>query len=175
MSHNVLDILGRHHQEWIELINSFGKCDNAEDLVQDAYIKIDKYCTEDKAIKDGEPNRAYLWFVFRSVYYQSHQKTPEIKLGEGFQVEYEEEVNDFERAFDEILYKINKEKTSWHWYDVKLFDLYTKSDMSMRDISSETGISLSSIFQTLKNCKTKLKKAIGEDYQDFINGDYDKI
>jgi hypothetical protein len=45
----------------------------------------------------------------------------------------------------------------------------------MRDISKGANISLSSIFNSLKNCKTRLKENVGEHYEDYLNEDYHLI
>jgi predicted DNA-binding protein YlxM (UPF0122 family) len=64
---------------------------------------------------------------------------------------------------------------NWHWYDSMLFKVYKEGNASMRDIAKDSGISLTSIFNTLKNCKERLKEEVGEDYTDFTNQDYDLI
>jgi predicted DNA-binding protein YlxM (UPF0122 family) len=58
---------------------------------------------------------------------------------------------------------------------IKLFNLYRESNLSMREIAEETDISLTSIFNTLKNCKERLREAIGEDFQDYLNEDFELI
>jgi predicted DNA-binding protein YlxM (UPF0122 family) len=63
----------------------------------------------------------------------------------------------------------------WHWYDQKLFKLYRDTDMSIRKIAAETGISWVSIFNTLKKCKKDLNDKFNEDYDDYLNGDYERI
>jgi predicted DNA binding protein len=45
--------------------------------------------------------------------------------------------------------------------------------MSMRQIAAETGISTKTIFYSIKKSKEKLKENIAEDYEDYINGDYE--
>ena len=45
----------------------------------------------------------------------------------------------------------------------------------MRELSNETKISLSSIFHTIKTCKERIVSEVGEDYEDYINEDYEKI
>jgi predicted DNA-binding protein YlxM (UPF0122 family) len=47
--------------------------------------------------------------------------------------------------------------------------------MSMRDIASETNISLTSIYNTLKNCKERLRENVGDDWEDFLNKDFELI
>jgi predicted DNA-binding protein YlxM (UPF0122 family) len=63
--------------------------------------------------------------------------------------------------------KVWKEVNEWHWYDHKMFEIYMNSDMSMRDISRETTISLSSIFNTIKNGKDRIKDRFKEDYKKY--------
>jgi hypothetical protein len=45
----------------------------------------------------------------------------------------------------------------------------------MRDIEKETGISLFSIFDTLKNSKEYVQEKINEDYEDYQNGESERI
>jgi hypothetical protein len=71
--------------------------------------------------------------------------------------------------------EFNEEMDNWHWYDSMLFKVYKEGNASMRDIAKDSGISLTSIFNTLKNCKERLKEGVGEDYEDFSNNDFDLI
>ena len=45
----------------------------------------------------------------------------------------------------------------------------------MRTLSKETGISTSSIFTTLKKCKDAIREEVAEDYQDYLNEEYELI
>jgi predicted DNA-binding protein YlxM (UPF0122 family) len=74
-----------------------------------------------------------------------------------------------------LLTILDDEVSNWHWYDQKLFKLYKDSDLSMREISKETNISVTSIFNTIKNCKTRINESVGETYEDYINEDYELI
>jgi predicted DNA-binding protein YlxM (UPF0122 family) len=62
---------------------------------------------------------------------------------------------------------IDDEIDSWYWYDKKMTKLYFNTKMSMRDISKETKISLSSIFNTLTNAKEKIRKRAKKEYQRY--------
>lgn len=55
----------------------------------------------------------------------------------------------------------------WYWYDRKLFRLYYDNNMSMRQISKATGISLKSVFNSLKIAKSKLRDELQEDYDNY--------
>jgi DNA-binding MarR family transcriptional regulator len=56
-----------------------------------------------------------------------------------------------------------------------LYDIYYKSEQSQRDLAKATGISLSSLSNSLKTQKKTIKKLVGEDYQDYINQDYEWV
>jgi DNA-directed RNA polymerase specialized sigma24 family protein len=94
---------------------------------------------------------------------------------ETYQIQAPTNEVDKHEAYLKILGKIEQEVDSWHWYDQKLFELYRDTDLSIRDIAAETTISSSSIFNTLKNCKEKIRVAVGEDYTDYKNEDYELI
>ena len=78
-------------------------------------------------------------------------------------------------VLDEVIHKIEKEIDTWHVYDQMLFRLYLNSGKSMREIANGTGISLRSIFNTINDCKERIKANCSEDYEDLINKDYEKI
>jgi len=82
---------------------------------------------------------------------------------------------DDEIGYNEITTKIDNHIEGWRWYDKTLFILYRDTNMSIRKIAEETNISWVSIFNTLKKCKEELKEIFKEDYEDYINQDYDRI
>ena len=47
--------------------------------------------------------------------------------------------------------------------------------MSMRKLAKETKISVKSIFNSCKNYKDILKSKFGEDFEDYLNGDFNLI
>lgn len=97
-----------------------------------------------------------------------------IRLGQNF--DKQETIDqDNEKAFEVLIKKIEKEIKTWHWYDRMLFETYISNNKSMRKLSQDTKISLTSVFNTLKNCKLRLQKVIGEDYEDYMNKDFELI
>jgi DNA-directed RNA polymerase specialized sigma24 family protein len=146
----VLEILAKHHQEWVAIANSFGA---SEDLVQDMYLRAHKY--KGYLDSNNEPNRAFIWISMRNLFYD------QIKKGH-----HNIELDTTYHSIPEIpceylrdaLELVNATKKQWHHFDAMLFDLYLHTDLSMRDIERETGISLSCIFLTIKRCKERLKQ-----------------
>ncbi len=90
------------------------------------------------------------------------------------QLEYNDKIQQ-EEAYNKFCELIDDYIQDWHWYDQKLFKLYRDTDMSIRKIAAETGISFVSIFNTLKKCKLDLKNKFGDDYEDYLNADYERI
>lgn len=173
---NWLSIVAKHHKDWVKIVNSFGEYDYAEDIVQEMYIAIHKYTTPDKIIKNGEVSKGYIFFTLRSLYYQFYNaknKVNKISL-DNVQLEYSNDIEQ-EEAFAKVCNLMDNYIEDWHWYDQKLFKLYRDTDMSIRKIAKETGISWVSIFNTLKKCKKDIKDKFKEDYDDYLNGDYERI
>lgn len=173
---DALNVLAKHHKEWVKIVRSFGEHDLAEDVVQDVYLRIHKYNYE-KILKDGKPNIALMWMMLRNRAYEIN-KTGNVQflsLDEARGVA--DELSDVEKheALHRFYTKINEEMENWHWYDSMLFKVYKEGNASMRDIAKDSGISLTSIFNTLKNCKERLKEEVGDDYLDYINTDYELI
>ena len=171
-----LSIIVKHHNEWIKIINSFGEYDYAEDIVQEMYIALHKYAKPKKIIKDGEVSKGYVFFTLRSLYYQYYNtknKITKVSL-DNIQIEHQDDIEQQE-AYAKVCDLMDNYIEDWHWYDQKLFKLYRDTDMSIRKIAKETGISWVSIFNTLKKCKKDLNDKFNEDYDDYLNGDYERI
>jgi RNA polymerase sigma factor (sigma-70 family) len=174
-----LSKVAEHHEDYLRMVRALGEDFLAEDIVQEMYIKLIKYCTPKKILRqDGQVNKSYVYFVLRNLFldYQKeknkHRKVNIDKIKPiGVEYEYIEETE----AFTSVIEKIDSEVETWHWYDQMLFELYRESGKSIRKLSKETRISTSSIFQTLKYCKNEIKINVGEDYEDFINEDYELL
>lgn len=122
------------------------------------YLRLLKYTDKEKIVKDGEVNKAYVWFTLRSVYMmfiKEQKKIHKVRLSEDFDIpDTEDEHFELKRVYSYI--------DKWEWYDKKLFTLYLKTDLSIRQLAKEMGISLTSVFYTLKNCKQDLKDNINK-------------
>jgi len=173
-----LAIVAKQHNEWIRIVNSFGEYDYAEDIVQEAYLILYKYAKPEKVIEGDFIRRGYMYFTLRTtyyLYYNQKRKVNKVSIDDGhLQLEDTNNVEEHE-AYNKICLKIDKEIEDWHWYDKKLFILYRDSGMSIRKIAAETKISWVSIFNSLKNAKGIIRDKLNEDYQDYLNEDYDKI
>ena len=70
-------------------------------------------------------------------------------------------------AFNTLSLKLDEYIEDWHWYDREMFEWYRHSGMSIRKIAASTTISWVSIFNTLKDCKLKVKQDLKQDYETY--------
>ena len=174
---SVLQVISKNHKEWVRLVSSFGGGDTSEDIVQDVYLRIYNYKYGEKIVKDGKINHALMWSILRNATHDQN-KNNKIKL---ISIEATYNLEDKKIEFDEfsslerLHEKIRDEILSWHWYDTMLFSIYLESNLSMRDIAKKANISLTSIFNTIKNCKDRLKENVGEEWTDYCNEDFELI
>ena len=187
MSSKILDILAKRHNEWLNMAKSF-KLNNsdANELVQEMYLRMYDYTKDVKRImyNETEINTFYIYITLRNLYYSkftNYNKNKKTVLfsdidTEKFNYIMNQIVYDVDEYNDNYKKKVNLEALynkiedvieEWYWYDKKLTKLYLNTDMSMRDISKETKISLSSIFNTLTNAKEKIRKESKEEYKKY--------
>jgi RNA polymerase sigma factor (sigma-70 family) len=168
--------LAKCHKEWVRIVNSFGNDFLAEDIVQETYIKLIRLNQIDKVVPN-DINRGLMWLSLRSVYIDHLRgiKSERVGLENVKELMQEESELDKYESLEEIHRRIESEIDKWHWYDQKLFRIYKDELKPMRQIAKETDISLTSIFHTIKGCKEKLREALGEDYEDFINEQFELI
>ena len=164
--------------------------DIVEDFVHETYLRLNKYVDNPEKImfNETEINKFYVYITIKNLWsdyskakskyivYRMDNYDSEYTFNTSDNVIYEEVNYEKEMAEASILSKINEEVESWdHWYDKKLFKLYYKTDMSMRKLAKETKISVTSIFNSCKNYKDILRSKFGEDFEDYLNGDFNLI
>lgn len=161
------------------MAHKFGAGDYAEDIVQEMYIRLHKYINKPERIMyKGQPNKLFVWVTLRNMV-RSFQNKKDLLIYSGDLVEYDVEQEQYDKeeaeGFERLIDKVWDIMEDQHWYDQKMFEIYHTTDMSMRDIEKETGISLFSIFDTLRKSKEYVKEKINEDYEDYNNEDYELI
>lgn len=180
VNRNIVEILGRSHNKWVNVIKKLSpRFQYAEDIVQEFYIQMLRYASDKMIREDGSLNEAYAYVILRNVFYKSRQVENQkgIKYTELEEKHYNKEdlVDEEQEAYDAICQKVEEVINTWPWYEKELFDIYFTSGMSFRQMGKEIGISWISIYNTIKELKKRLKDAIGEDYEDYINGEYKLI
>jgi len=161
------------------MAKSFGVTeDDANELVQEMYLRLHKYVDNSERImyNDDEVNTFYVYVTLRNIYLSGTKKVRLYGRIDDYALPAYEDVDiEKEMAFEKIVGSIRAEVDTWYWYDKKLWQIHFDNQKSMRSISTDTTISLSSIFNTLKRCKKKIKEMFNEDVEDYKNRDYDRI
>ena len=179
----MLEKLAENHTLWIKMVVNMG-CDKhiAEDIVQSMYLRIHRLVTDEKKImyNDDEVNRFFIYVTLKNMFvdfvkarnkytFFEYMETDDIE--EGLEdIEFDEQ-----EAFHNLVDSMSSEIMSWERYDIILSQLYFKTDLSLRDIANGSGISLMSIYNSIKNYKNILNNKFMDDYQDYMSGDYHLI
>jgi DNA-directed RNA polymerase specialized sigma24 family protein len=126
-----------------------------------------------------EEDSLNFFYVYRACintalkYQRAKKKINKVSL-EDFDVVDQEMEYDQINAMEKMIQKMEQEMGDLHWYDEKMMRIYMEGT-SMNKIHRETDIGLTSIKNTIKNGKARIYEQIKEDWEDFQNGDYDKI
>lgn len=191
MSERTIDVLAKRNDEWFKMAKSFKVSnDDAMELVQGMYLKLNDYVTDVSRImyNETEVNTFFVYTaisnLFNSGYHQTGRgggkrvnkivyldEIPKRELTEDdCLVDIKDYVSDeaiLNKIYINLKQDVNNFVDTWYWYDSKLFKLYYDKGMSMRKIAKETGISLKSVFNSLKTAKTKIREEFQEDYNNY--------
>ena len=186
-----MKLLSKYHKLWISMGISMGIPSHlVEDFVQEMYLRLNKYVKEPKKIMYNKTdiNKFYVYITIKNLYndYLKERNRHHMVRLDDIDVTFEiveptpeaqrkAEVEK-QRAEERLIDLIQDEVGSWDsWYDQKLFKVYYETDISMRKLSKDTNISVTSIFNSCKNYKQILNTKLAEDFQDYINGDFHLI
>jgi len=140
--------------------------------------------------KYGEVNRLFIWLMIRRAFHaqaREERKRKDVIVFSDVNYESEEEEDELERneAVGILNDKIEAEKNNWHEYDRTIFELFmheretwhnrSGKGISVKRLSELLSISESKLYNTIKNCKDRIREAVGNDYEDYNNNDFNKI
>lgn len=160
---NVLDILSKDHKKWLKISKSFGLKEDAEDLVQDMYLKV--YAWNGKYNKtlmfnDNEVNYYFIFRVLRGLFLDKVKCKKLNNVSLDTLTFLEPSKSDISFEYHAKLNDINKEIKSWELYDQKIYELIFLENYSMLELSKKTGIDYYSIYRTVKKIKKILNKKL---------------
>lgn len=173
-----LEVLNEQHNDWVAMVKSFGEITYSEDLVQETYLRIYHAKAQDRAVQNGKPNRSFMYIALRNNHINFAKQKAKVKK---YQIEefkmksHNDPPVEWFEANDILEKKIQQVMEGWHWYDRQLFELLASKKVSMRKLSRDSGISLSSLSNTMKKCRQRLIEELGEDFQDYFNKEYKRI
>ena len=179
-----------HHKDYINMAKAIAGNNQtvrnyAEDYVQMSYIRLSRYDNLfEKVIKNGKVQKGYMFFTLRSIILNDVKKKSNLKyIYSGYDDAFEEKYDLIHtevptetlaaNLIEQKMYKVLKENADW--FDYQLFCTYLETSKSFRTLAEESGIGVRTIYLSIKKSKLIIAEHLHEDYQDYINGDFDKI
>jgi RNA polymerase sigma factor (sigma-70 family) len=168
MISNVLQHFSKHNQYWMYLAKKVNPI-KADDLLQQAYLKIHKRYSKGEQYEyiNHKADRMYMYITLNSINTDYHRwKKPEHQeiiddVMDGHQDEIDEQINLNQTELNKLK-AIKETIDELHWYDQKLYSLHIEKGMSLRKLSRETKISDSSLQQSMKNIKQRIKEKLNQ-------------
>ena len=155
---NVLEILAKDHSKWLRISRSFGLNEDAEDLVQNMYLKIYEWKGKyDKTLMYNEKLITILFLVLRNLFWTNARKEKQVPLNEI----KDKSKNDLTIEYKEKLNEVKREIESWHLYDRKIYELLYQEGYSMLELSKKTGIDYYNIYRTKKKIVKLINQKLG--------------
>lgn len=178
---SILKEIAKYHKEWIKVAYKYLKNkEDAEDEVQNMYIKIHNKIIEEKInplniVYKNTINKHFIYKVIRNSCIDIlRRKKPYFDI-EHINLILHDEINEDEQAKGKIFIKIHDEIQTWTQTDKKIFELYLYTGLSMINISKIIGKSKSYVFNSIKESRKKIKIHYSEDMDDYFNNDFELI
>ena len=163
----------QNHGKWLLGVcyNLTGDINSAEDLVQEVYIKL-LSLKDIERIRFGETdlNTYFVYRIAKNHYINQNKAQKETYKEEIEDFTYDSINETFEELNEALMSKLNKEldemeKDNTLWFDSMLLRTYIGESHSMQSLAKHTGISVSTIFTSLKRIKTHLSASYCKDYE----------
>ena len=152
----------KKHKQWCEIVESFGcNSDTAEDLVQEMYLKLHGLLESGLDIKyDETVNYYYIYKILRTLFLDLKRKEKRVSYideAEFMLLEMKADQDMIgDKTHNEIYKDVMETLEDLYWYDKKVFELLD-GEMSVSELSRNTGISYYSLYNTYKKVKQILK------------------
>lgn len=165
---SLLEALSKRHKDWIQMALSFGlPIEDAEDLVQEMYVRMYERTTLDKIrYKKLDVNTFYVYVTLKNLFYDQKRSEVGTVQIDPQMIAYED-AGRCKHLKEEILEEIAETIERLHWYDKKIFEIYYGEKETIRQLSEGSKISQSSIYNTLKNVRIKIKENHKEKYEEY--------
>lgn len=180
----MLEKLSKHHDLWIKMLVNLGcEVELAKDLVQEMYLRLDRLVEdEDRIMYNDSINRYFVYTTLRNMYFSHLTKKSKVTIYPLLESDDEEvSADEFEELLDENAYfrfmldKVYDMLDGLHAYEKQLFRLHFIEGQSLRKISRESKVSLSSVHNSIKNQRRMIRALLLEDFEDYKNKDYNQM
>ena len=165
---HILLKLNSNRDKWGKMLNNLG-CPKRyiDDFIQDTYIKI--YEMDDVSrivLESGEVNMYYVYFALRSRVVDYYRQNKLDYVGDIVDTTYDDAVDiDNEVLLKDLYQGIMSYVDKFGAYGSKLCKVYLPTSISLRQLAAETGISVTSIYHSMKQYKQFIKEEFEDEYK----------
>lgn len=181
-----MDRIGKFYEKNFKRLTGFikeytdGSYEIASDIVQMVFVRLLEMEGEGRT-NFYEEDSLNFFYVYRACintalkYQRAKKKINKVSLDDlHFDYHIDQPYEEEREAMEKLLNIMEDELEELHWYDEKMIKIHMNGT-SMNKIHRETEIGLTSIKNTIKNGKARIYDRLKEDWQDYENGDFDKI
>ena len=167
MSNNTLvEHTYKKHHTWL-IQCSYNLTNNkleAENLVQDLYLKLLDMDNIQKLVYKNDINIYYLYKMLRSMFLNGQKNNINtLSINENlFDIADEEYDIEADNEWEKMLKLTNEALDNTYWFDRNLFKVYLEENHSIQSLHNVTGISNSTIWTSMKKTKSHIKKYVNE-------------
>lgn len=168
-----LKIISQDNVKWRKMANYLGaKYQDIDDIVQNMYLKLAEIELRDGNLarlenSNGGVNTFYIFKILQSEIVNLYRIESKIYNHES-QFNPIENPDEAEYKYQALMGKIKLIIDSMHEYDQMILELYFVYGHSLRQIEKRTGITVTSVYNTLKNAKQHIKKHSKQLYDEYI-------
>lgn len=168
-----LEIIARDEVKWRKMANYLGaRWGDIDDCIQNMYLKLAEIQQAEGSLKrletaTGGVNTFYIFKILQSAVinvYRAENKT----IDHEAQFNPVESPEEAEYRYQILMTKIKEVIDTMHEYDQMILELYFVYGHSLRQIEKRTGITVTSVYNTLKNAKAYIKTHSKELYEQYI-------
>lgn len=163
-NNQIVEAAYRKHNSWLlQVAFNFTKNKlDAENLVQDLYLRLLEMKDIEKILYNKDINLFYLYKMLKSMYINETKKQIRtLPIDEDL---YNMVTDDYDMAadqdFEENLTLVNEALEKGYWFDVNLLKIYLDEDHSIQSLHDATGISNSTIWTSMQKTKKYVREYV---------------
>lgn len=169
----------QHDVKWRKMANYLGaRWGDIDDCIQQMYLKLAEIQERDGSLKriespNGGVNTFYVFKILQSVIVDQYRLENKVYDHEA-QFNPIESPETTEYNYIALMDKIKSIIDNMHEYDQMILELYFVYGHSLREIEKRTGITVTSVYNTLKNAKQHIRNHSKDLYEQYIQAKADQ-
>ena len=163
-NNQLVELTYKKHHVWLKqcAYNFTGDKLNAENLVQDLYLKLLELKDITKIMYKNDINLYYLYKMMRSTYLNGIKKTTSTLAinDDMLEIQQEEYSYSADSEWEEMVRLTNEALDKEHWFGSRLLKVYIEEEHSIQSLHDATGISNSTIWTQLNKTKKHIREYV---------------